>query len=108
MAHNHFLSGQWNLICDVCGKKYKASDAKKRWDGFIVCPSDYETRQPQDFVKAKPDKISVPFTRPEPTDQFTTVNYTVPLTCTFFGSSGEAGTCVAGCAHAGRYVIGYL
>lgn len=61
---NYFQSGSWNLYCDVCSKKIKASDAKQRWDGFIVCPEDWEPRHPQDFVKAKIDKISVPFARP--------------------------------------------
>jgi hypothetical protein len=64
MAKNTFVSGQFNLYCDSCGKKIKAGEAKKRWDGLIVCPDDYEERQPQDFVKAKTDKISVPFARP--------------------------------------------
>ena len=57
-------SGQFNLYCDVCKKKIKASDAKHRWDGLIVCSDDWEQRHPQDFVKAKIDKISVPFSRP--------------------------------------------
>jgi len=61
---NYFQSGSWNLYCDVCSKKIKASEAKQRWDGFIVCAEDWEPRHPQDFVKAKVDKISVPFARP--------------------------------------------
>ena len=75
MKKNHFISGEWNVTCDVCSKKIKAHEAKPRWDGFIVCPEDYETRQPQDFVKAQVDKITVPFTRPIPTLIFTTVPY---------------------------------
>lgn len=70
MKKNHFISGEWNVICDVCSKKIKAHDAKQRWDGFIVCPDDFEHRHPQDFVKAKTDKITVPFTRPRPVDIF--------------------------------------
>ena len=62
--HNYYKAGEWNVTCDVCSKKIKAGQAKKRWDGFIVCPDDYETRHPQDFVRARQDKISVPFTRP--------------------------------------------
>lgn len=65
-----YKSGQWNVTCDVCSKKIKAEDAKQRWDGFIVCPDDYEERQPQDFVRARQDKISVPFTRPIPPEAF--------------------------------------
>ena len=75
MSRNYYISGQWNVICDVCGKKIKAGKAKQRWDGFIVCEEDYETRHPQDFVKARVDKISVPFTRPRPVDVFVIVDY---------------------------------
>ena len=35
--------------------------------GWFHClPGDFEQRHPQDFVKAKTDKITVPFTRPIP------------------------------------------
>ena len=74
MAKNYFISGEWNLICDVCSIKYKAGKAKHRWDGFIVCPNCYEQRHPQDFVLAKQDKITVPYIRP-PNDTFITVPY---------------------------------
>ncbi len=61
-----FVSGDWNIICDVCAKKVKASETKRRWDGLIVCKDDYEFRHPQDFLKAKTDKIAVPFVRNPP------------------------------------------
>ena len=77
MSRNHFVSGEFNVTCDVCSKKIKAHQARQRWDGFIVCPDDYETRHPQDFVQAKQDKISVPFQRPIPTLLFTTVPYNI-------------------------------
>lgn len=75
MAKNTYKAGDWNIICDVCAKKFKASEAKERWDGFIVCPDDYEMRHSQDFVRARQDKISVPFTRPRPVDVFVIVDY---------------------------------
>ena len=73
--HNYYILGEWNLICDVCGKKIKAGEAKHRWDGFVVCPSDFEQRHSQDFVRARQDKITVPFTRPRPADVFVIVDY---------------------------------
>jgi len=79
MKKNHYISGEWNVTCDVCSKKIKANEARQRWDGFIVCPDDYENRQPQDFVKAQSDKITVPFTRPIPAYVFTNISY--PLYC---------------------------
>ena len=74
MSRNTFISGEWNLICDSCSIKYKANKAKQRWDGFIVCPNCYEQRHPQDFVKAKIDKIIVPYIRP-PSDTYIVVPY---------------------------------
>ena len=73
--HNYYKAGEWNLCCDVCSKKIKASESRKRWDGFIVCLDDMEERHPQDFVRARQDKISVPFTRPRPVDVFVIVDY---------------------------------
>jgi len=75
MKKNYFISGEWNVTCDVCSKKIKAHEAKQRWDGFIVCPDDFENRHPQDFVKAQTDKITVPFVRPIPEYVFIVVPY---------------------------------
>lgn len=70
MPRNYYVSGSWNCICDSCSIKVKASETKQRWDGLIVCRNCFEMRQPQDFVKARADKITVPFTRPIPTLDF--------------------------------------
>ena len=75
--HNYYKAGEWNVICDVCSKKIKASEARQRWDGLIVCPSDFEHRHEQDYVKARTDKITVPFTRPIPPLTFTNISYVV-------------------------------
>jgi hypothetical protein len=77
MEKNYYQSGGWNLICDVCSIKYKANKAKQRWDGFIVCPNCYEQRHPQDFVKTKQDKITVPYIRPINDSVYTTTNYLI-------------------------------
>ena len=88
MKKNFFISGEWNVTCDVCAKKIKAHEAKQRWDGFIVCPDDFEFRHEQDFVKAKTDKITVPFTRPIP-------EYVFVLACTTL--SAIPGHAIPGC-----------
>jgi len=69
--NNIFLSGDWNTLCDSCGRKYKASQLKKRWDGLMVCKEDYETRHPQDLIQVQQEKITVDFSRPDPNDHFT-------------------------------------
>ena len=62
--------GDWNAICDICGRQYKASELQKRLDGFMVCSDDYEPRQPQDFVRVVADFQAPPYTRPESPDVF--------------------------------------
>jgi hypothetical protein len=70
----HYKSGDWNALCDVCGKKHKASTMKQRWDGFMVCPEDFETRQPLDFIKVRKEQISVPWVRSQTEDVFVVPN----------------------------------
>lgn len=67
-----YVSGDWNLVCDSCSKKIKASKSKQRWDGFIVCQGCWEPRHSLDFIRARNDKITVPFTRPQETHFLTT------------------------------------
>lgn len=97
---NYWKSGSWNVICDRCGVKTKATEVKTDWQGFVVCTSCYETRHPQDFIRAKQDKIVVPFTRPRPTDVFISVDYVVTLSCTPTTSIGESDRGAADCARA--------
>ena len=75
MSRNHFVSGESNAICDRCGQKLKSGVMRTAWNGLFVCPPCFETRQPQDFVKARYDKITVPITRPRPNDAFIDVPY---------------------------------
>jgi hypothetical protein len=89
-----YKSGDWNLVCDVCSKKIKASTSRKRWDGYQVCSDCWEPRHSLDFIRARMDKISVPFTRPQPTDTF------VPTACTIFTRQGRASYGTADCAGA--------
>jgi len=90
-----YVSGEWKADCDACGKTFKASQLKKRWDGLMVCHSDFEIRQPQDFVRAKADLQAPKWTRPEPSDSFIPVHT----------PSAVAGYAVAGYAVAGVNLI---
>jgi hypothetical protein len=60
-----YAKGDWNAICDICGRQFKASQMKQRWDGFMTCIGDWEPRQPQDFVRGVADTIKVPWSRPD-------------------------------------------
>lgn len=70
-----YKPGDWWAICDSCGRKFKASQLRKRWDGLMVCSEDWNPRQSLDFVRPNPDKITVPWTRPRPADVFIPVTY---------------------------------
>lgn len=75
-SRNYYKPGDWNAICDRCGFKFKASELKLEWTGLRVCEKDFELRHPQDFLRAKPDKIVVPWTRPDYNEVTTTVTST--------------------------------
>lgn len=73
---NHLILGDWNALCDSCGRKFKASSLKKRWDGLIVCKEDWEQRHPQDLLRVQREQISVPWSRPYPAqDTYLPWNY---------------------------------
>lgn len=65
---NHLILGNWNALCDSCGRKFKATDLKKRWDGLMVCREDWEQRHPQDLLRVQREQISVPWARPYPAE----------------------------------------
>ncbi len=72
--------GNFLAICDDCGKKYKASELRKRWDGLMVCVKTcYEERPMQDFVRAAIDHMSVPWSRPENSDSFVDTFVVLPF-----------------------------
>lgn len=81
----------WKAICDRCGFEYYHYELKKEWQGLMTCSACYETRHPQDFVRAVRDEQAPPWTRPEPPDEF------VPV-CYLEGLSGYADLAVADCA----------
>ena len=83
MGRADFYShGNPNYICDRCGQKFKRSQIRKTWDGFMVCHYDYEIRHPQDFLKSRYDKQSFADPRPDSCSQeFTESAQETELTC---------------------------
>lgn len=67
---DYFAPGEWNVECERCDKKIKASDAYHEWNGLVVCRQCYDPRQPQDFVRGRRDRQSVPDPRPDPDPVF--------------------------------------
>jgi hypothetical protein len=88
MGYNRYDRGDWDAICDVCGRKFKASTLRKRWDNLMVCSYDFEMRQPQDFVRAIVDKQTVPWSRPESSDTFVGTGITTENNIQIYLESG--------------------
>ena len=80
MKINYFKSGDYNAICDRCGFKFKASELKKTWDGFMVCSADFEPRHIADFIKGPRASVPLPWTRPEATDRYIEAVVDIPYT----------------------------
>lgn len=99
--NTYYKAGTWNVICAVCGGKYKSDEVLKRWDGLIVCKADYETRHTLDFIRAPQETPPVPFTAPQLPVVF------VPLACPYPTIAGQANIGTAGCARAGE-TINYI
>ena len=62
---DYIRHGDWNVICDRCGMKRKASECRITWDNLFVCRTTcWMPRHPQDFVEGVADDQTVPIARP--------------------------------------------
>jgi hypothetical protein len=61
-----FATGKYAYgLCDFCGQRYAYSVLRKQWQGFMVCPDDYEPKEPQlDPLRYKADAIALRDPRP--------------------------------------------
>lgn len=59
--------GQWLAVCDRCGFEFLSGQLQKTWDGLMVDKACFETRHPQEFVRAVREQLP-PWTRPEPAE----------------------------------------
>lgn len=67
---NYYVAGQWNVVCQRCGFRFKSGELQQEWTGLRVCSKCYEPRHPQTLIKVPEERSSVPWTSPEPTDLF--------------------------------------
>lgn len=58
---DYYEEGSWNVQCSMCGRKRKANEVVRNWQGLYRCPEHNEERHPQDFVRAIPDTQNPPF-----------------------------------------------
>jgi hypothetical protein len=100
MAHSggnsgdFYKAGDWLAICDICGFRFKASALRKNWKNEMVCKEDFELRNPQEFIRVRPEKIAAPWVRPEGADVF------VGPACFIWDQSAYADLGTADCAKA--------
>lgn len=89
--------GDFNAACSMCGRKRKASQMVKNWQGFYRCPEHNEPRHPQDFVRGQADIQTPPWVQPQ-----TDINV---LICSVNGISGIPGWAIPGCSIPGMTLI---
>lgn len=87
---DYLALGQWNAICDRCGRKFKSSCLRKDWQGLMLCDRDWEPRHPQDFVRQTPPERAPEWVRPEGEDTFV-------LVCTPDGTTAIPDLAIPGC-----------
>lgn len=97
---------RWYVLCDVCGRKLYNTQSKKRWDGLIVCPNDWEPKHPALTYNHRHrggagGEGTIPSSngsnvRSEPADVSV-------LVCDVYSSMGVVGYGTTGCARTGSY-----
>ncbi len=61
---SQYKLGDWFVFCDVCDCRIFGSDALRKWNGMYVCQQDWETQNPQDFLKPHIEHREAPIKRP--------------------------------------------
>lgn len=72
---NRYIAGDYNVICDITGFKYKRSECRigqpgSLIAGLLVHKSEWAPRHPQLDIRAREERIGVPDARPEGRDVF--------------------------------------
>jgi len=61
-----YKAGDWNVICEKCGMKRKASTMRLNFYEQLVCyPECWEWQHPQELVEGIEDDQTVPIARPD-------------------------------------------
>ena len=93
---NYYQPGDWNAVCSMCGRKKKASDLVRNWQGLYRCKDHNEERHPQDFVRGVREVVTVPWAQP-----MTDIDIYV---CDINGRSAVPGRSVPGCMMPGNTI----
>lgn len=69
-SRNEFIMGAHNVISDISGQKFKSTEMRMTWDGFLVHQSEWYPRHPQLDIRGRDEQIAVSPTRPRQPDKF--------------------------------------
>lgn len=72
-----YSPGDWNATCFECGRKFKASQLYRHWQGYYVCPEHWEPRQPQDLVRGVQDIVQPAAVQPPTADTFAQTSFII-------------------------------
>lgn len=61
-------------ICPASGFKVPHRELVRQWDGEYVARRFVDKRNPQDLIRARPERPTLPHPRPEPDDTFLATN----------------------------------
>src|SRR5687768_9683816 len=65
-------------------------DLVRQYDGELVDRRRVDKQNPQDFIKVRPERQTLPFARPEPPDRFMAQNLLWENLALMFGENGAA------------------
>ena len=62
-----YATGKYSFaLCDFCGQRYPYNVLRKQWQGYMVCPDDYEPKEPQlEPLRYRGDAIALRDPRPD-------------------------------------------
>jgi hypothetical protein len=89
--------GDFNAACSMCGRKRKASEMVKNWQGYYRCREHNEVRHPQDFVRGVQDIQTPPWVQPQ-------TDFDIAV-CTLNGVSAIPGWALPDCSIPGNTFI---
>lgn len=79
MSNDYYKIGDHNVICDICGKKRKASQCRMQWDGLLAClvSKCWSPKHPNEYSRPTPnDGLPVANARPRNTTYLTIAGIT--------------------------------
>jgi len=70
-----YIPGDNWCICDITGRKILQSQTRKTWDGYRVAPDVWYSKNPQEDLRAIPERSRVRDARPRQADVYQTATY---------------------------------